>query len=215
MDPLLRNATLSLDEKEEIARKLIRDALPGIKRPAIGFSGGKKSVVLLCLMRQECTLPLKVFYVRIGDEFENMTQFTIKLKKLWHLDLTVESWTDEASEADFRLCCRPPIAAALKFLVQKHAIDCLFLGNAFDDPRPINPADGIDIACVNPIFHFSDSDIRDYIKKHKIPCCSLYDEGYEKLDCKCCTLPPAAKSSEAATEEEALIKEKLRGLGYI
>ena len=216
MDKLMQWTELPLDEKAEISGKLIRDALSGAKRPAIGFSGGKKSVVLLHLVRQECALPFKVFCVRAEDEFENMARFTEKLKKLWHLDLAIAFSKNEPIATDSQLCCRPAVAAALSQLAQTHAIDCLFLGNAFEDPRPIQQPDGKEISCINPIFHFSDRDICDYIKKHKIPRCSLYDEGYEKLDCRRCTPAPAAGPSDAtATEDEKLIKERLKRLGYL
>lgn len=216
MDKLMQWTTLPLDEKAEISRKLIRDALSGAKRPAVGFSGGKKSVVLLHLVRQECALPFKVFCVRTEEEFETMVRFTEKLKKLWRLDLANAFSKNEHIAADSRLCCSPAIAASLSQLAQTHAIDCLFLGNAFEDPRRIQPPDGKGISCINPIFHFSNRDICDYIKKHNIPRCLLYAEGYEKLDCRRCTPAPAAGPSDAAvTEEEKLIKERLKRLGYL
>jgi phosphoadenosine phosphosulfate reductase len=215
MNPLMQGTLQPLGEKEEIARKLIRDALSGANKPAIGFSGGRKSVVLLHLVRQESALPLKVFCVRSGDEFESMARFTEKLKRLWRLDLEMTSFPNEHVEADSQLCCRPAVAAALNQLAQTQAIDCVFLGNAFEDPRRIQIMYGI--SCVNPIFHFSNRDICDYIKKYKLPRCSLYDEGYEKLDCRRCTPEPAAGPGDAtaAEEEEKLIKERLKRLGYL
>jgi 3'-phosphoadenosine 5'-phosphosulfate sulfotransferase (PAPS reductase)/FAD synthetase len=216
IDQLTQGAALPLNEKAELSRKLIRDALSGAKKPAIGFSGGKKSVVLLYLVRQECTIPLKVFYVRMVNEFENMARFTEKLKRLWQFNLDVESPTDGGVTADPQLCCRPPVTAGLRKLVETHAIDCLFLGNAFEDPRQIKPPAESGISCINPIFDFTDREIHDYIKTCKIPRCSLYTGGYEKLDCRRCTPAPAVRAPDsAATEDEKLIKEKLKGLGYL
>jgi phosphoadenosine phosphosulfate reductase len=206
----------SLEKKVEAARDLIRRALPGAKNPAVGFSGGKKSVVLLHMIRQESTLPLKVFYVRPADEIKNMGWFTEKLKKLWRFDLTIELAGDNEAAADLQLCCRPPIAAALGQLVQTNAIDCLFLGNAGEDPRQIKLQNDCGITSINPILDFSEKDIRKYIKEYKVPHCSLYDEGYGKLDCRRCTQVPTAKPLDVnAVEEETLIKEKLKRLGYL
>jgi phosphoadenosine phosphosulfate reductase len=206
----------SWEKKAEAARNLIRRALPGAKKPAIGFSGGKKSVVLLHMIRQEFTLPLKVIYVRPAEEIKNMGWFTEKLKKLWHLDLTIELARDNEAAADLQLCCRPPIAAALGQLVQTNAIDCLFLGNSAEDPRQIKLQNDCEITYINPIFDLSDKDIHKYIKEYKVPHCSLYDEGYGKLDCRRCTQIPAAKPLDInAVEEETLIKEKLKQLGYL
>jgi 3'-phosphoadenosine 5'-phosphosulfate sulfotransferase (PAPS reductase)/FAD synthetase len=216
MDLLKQRTILPLDEKEKVSKRLIRDALSCIKRPAIGFSGGKKSVMLLYLVKQECNLPLKVLFVRINGEFENMVWFVEKLKRLWHFDLIVESSTGNGPAVDPQFCCRPAIAAGLNRSVQANAIDCLLLGNTFEDPRRIKLPEGMEMSCVNPILHFSDKDIRDYIHKHKIPRCSLYDDGYEKIDCRRCTSPPATRLSDPdADENEAVIKERLKRLGYL
>lgn len=216
MDPLMERIVLSLDEKVEVSAALIREACGEAKRPAIGFSGGKKSVALLSQFRSACALPLKVFLVRTPAEFESRTRFAEKLKKLWRLDLIVASVPDEEASADPQTCCRPQIARALARLAEAHAIDLLMLGNSFEDPRPVELPEGSCLSCVNPILHFGDGDIRDYMEKHRLPHCSLYDEGYTKLDCRRCTAEPQTRDPRAAvTEEERLIREKMKRLGYL
>ena len=39
---------------------------------------------------------------------------------------------------------------------------------------------------VNPIIDWSESDVWTYIREHKLPYCSLYDEGWSRLGCILC-----------------------------
>ena len=41
---------------------------------------------------------------------------------------------------------------------------------------------------VNPIIEWSTQDIWDYIRRYRLPYCSLYDEGYKRIGCIMCPL---------------------------
>lgn len=41
---------------------------------------------------------------------------------------------------------------------------------------------------VNPIIEWEDRDVWDFIREYKIPYCSLYDEGFERLGCIGCPM---------------------------
>lgn len=41
---------------------------------------------------------------------------------------------------------------------------------------------------LNPIIDWEDSDVWDFIHKYKIPYCSLYDEGFQRLGCIGCPM---------------------------
>ncbi len=41
---------------------------------------------------------------------------------------------------------------------------------------------------MNPIIDWSDADVWEFIRKHNIPYCKLYDEGFERLGCIACPL---------------------------
>jgi len=41
---------------------------------------------------------------------------------------------------------------------------------------------------LNPIIHWSDEDVWNYIKSRNLPYCSLYDEGYKRLGCIGCPM---------------------------
>lgn len=50
---------------------------------------------------------------------------------------------------------------------------------------------------VNPIIDWEDSDVWEFIRKYKIPYCSLYDEGFHRLGCIGC---PLAKQNSRERE---------------
>lgn len=47
-----------------------------------------------------------------------------------------------------------------------------------------------------PIVYWSDEDVWELIKAHKVPYCSLYDEGWTRLGCVGCPLSPGSQAKE-------------------
>ena len=47
---------------------------------------------------------------------------------------------------------------------------------------------------VNPIIDWSGADVWSFIRQHKIPYCSLYDEGFKRLGCVMCPMNRRRKS---------------------
>lgn len=58
---------------------------------------------------------------------------------------------------------------------------------------------------INPIIDWDDADVWTYIKREKIPYCSLYDEGFRRLGCIGC---PMARPAERAVEFQRWPKYK-------
>ena len=46
---------------------------------------------------------------------------------------------------------------------------------------------------LNPIIDWTDADVWEFIKKHEIPYCKLYDEGFKRIGCIGCPLSSNAK----------------------
>ena len=47
---------------------------------------------------------------------------------------------------------------------------------------------GKDKIILNPIIHWSDRDVWQFIKSKNIPYCKLYDEGYKRIGCILCPM---------------------------
>lgn len=79
-----------LDYKIEQARAVITQAFAVAKNPAIAFSAGKDSTVLLHLIRQTCpeqAAQMPVIYGNTGVEYPECVQFARQLAKDWSLNL--------------------------------------------------------------------------------------------------------------------------------
>ena len=72
-------------------------------------------------------------------------------------------------------------------------------GQLFDNERPVNIycVSGKDKVVISPIFEWTDNDVWEFIHKHKLPYCDLYDKGFHRIGCLFC---PMALSREKARE---------------
>lgn len=72
-------------------------------------------------------------------------------------------------------------------------------GQLFDNERPVNIycVSGKDKVVISPIFDWIDSDVWEFIHKHNLPYCDLYDKGFHRIGCLFC---PMASPKEKARE---------------
>lgn len=212
---------LTLVEKERIARDIVKDSVINAKNPFVCFSGGKKSTVLLHLIKQSYEGELNVLHIDTTVEFDNIYLYIEKMRKLWQFNLVRERRSDiEAIRIaeNKEECCKKLIMEPLKNTIEKYKIDCLFVGITCHEKEgeKFVPVEDDDYS-VHPILHFTEVDIWDYIRKYNLPYCSLYDQGYRKLDCEPCTkiVSEGNERSYSDIQEEEMIKDRLRRLGYL
>jgi len=100
-----RLISLSLDEKVEQSKKIIREALErfGPEKMAIAWTGGKDSTTLTWLFREVCKetgarMPVCMF-IDEGDVFDEIWDIVNKLKKEWNLDVRIAKNTDVSDKA--------------------------------------------------------------------------------------------------------------------
>ena len=55
-----------------------------------------------------------------------------------------------------------------------------------------------DIIKINPLVDWTYDDIREYVKKHKLPYNRLFEKGYKSIGCSCCTRPIKSGEDERA-----------------
>ena len=88
-----KESLLSLMAKERIAKAVIEDALTSYVRPAILWSGGKDSTVVLHLVKEvTAKLGLKlppVLFVDHGDHFPETMQLISEVSKKWVFNVVV------------------------------------------------------------------------------------------------------------------------------
>jgi phosphoadenosine phosphosulfate reductase len=210
--------------KTQQAKEIVKDTFSRAKVPFVEFTGGNDSLVVLHLVKELRHKPVSVLFIDTTAHFQELYWYIEKMRKLWGFHLIQEK-NDEALKtiriAEDRVrCCSELKTKALENSIKKFGIDYLFTGLRREEQGERESKDYF-LGCgqhvkVNPVVHFTDKDIWDYIKEHNLPYCSLYDKGYRNIDCIQCTLPPRERLNESMEEkkDKKEVTEKLRRLGY-
>lgn len=204
-------AGLPLADKEKISAELVARHLARAKTPVVCFSGGKKSTALLHLVMGIAAGPVTMLRVDTGCDFGEVDWYCKKASRLWGVEL-VEARPDAAGDAGPE-CCARLILEPLKKAMAGLGAGPVFLGMTHDSrSRLTRGVAGDGAGFIYPLFHFTEEDVKAYVKKYGLSACSLYGQGYENVDCRPCT-PKAEKAADSA--DEAKVREKLRKLGYL
>jgi len=213
---------VSFEQKESRTKETIKNILIRAKNPCICFSGGKKSIVLLHLIKSVTKIPIPVIFIDTTVHFENTCSFIEKIQKLWRFKLlmgTPHVQSDNIAQ-HIDICCNSLIIAPLYEIIQKNKFDYVFIGSVLAEDRikqlfDIHP-DNKSCISVSPTEQFRSKEIWQYIHVYNLPYCSLYDNGYMKIDCKPCSfVDKNRQKSKHIPEDEELIQNKLKKLGYL
>lgn len=213
---------ISFEQKECHAKETIKKVYSHAKNPCIFFSGGKKSVVLLHLIKSVINGPITVIFIDNVGQYDSVKQYIIKMKKLWKFSLFIEDAHLEKLKKnhDPVHCYAIIMMAPLKKAIQTNKNDCVILGSTAEDRDHYCFSDlsntDITISCSYPLINFTSKDIWEYIKKNNLPYCRLYDEGLIKIDCEPCNIKQKNEShGDNKLQDEKIIREKLKKLGYL
>ena len=209
---------LPLEEKEKISLEMISGSISEANNQYALFSGGKRSLVLLHLMKRLGLGRLNVLHVETAAEFDNIINYIDKMRRLWGFNLiNIKANNISINIAENRQeCCKQFILNPLRKAIADHKIDCIYTGAAYNDDRiGWSMLEKNEVRLAKPISHFLDEDIWQYINKYNLPYCSLYREGYLNLDCEPCSRLVKDENVRAENKDEARIKESLRRLGYL
>jgi len=133
---------LAILESEAIY--LLREAAAAFHRPALLFSGGKDSTVLLHLARKAfypSKIPLQLIHIDTGHNFEEVIVFRDSLAQRLNLELkigSVESTIAKglAKEAASQIKSRNAIqSVTLMELIREYSFDCLIGGARRDEEK--------------------------------------------------------------------------------
>lgn len=127
-----------LAELENKSIYIIREAYKQFKNPALLWSIGKDSTVLLWLCRKAFPfgkIPFPVIHIDTGYKFKEIYEFRDKYAKEWELDLAIAENKDaeEKPEGDHFKCCNTRKTDALKNILKEKKYDALLLGIRRDE----------------------------------------------------------------------------------
>jgi phosphoadenosine phosphosulfate reductase len=171
-------------------------------------------------------VPIPVLNIDTSVKFKEIYEFRDKLAAEWALDLRIER-NDEAIKEiaiaeNKEECCLRLKAEVIARAITKYGWEALITGLRWDeqpDRAQIEyfvPYDTPPHIRVQPILHFTEMDIWQYIKNNQVPYCSLYKKGYRSLGCEPCTrLGQAGRNERAGRDQnKEEIMKRLRAMGY-
>jgi 3'-phosphoadenosine 5'-phosphosulfate sulfotransferase (PAPS reductase)/FAD synthetase len=144
------------------------------------------------------------------------------MRKIWKFNLTTIKREEPGEEGykNEKCICEAWKIQTLPGIFTTNSFDCIFLGNTSDSDNFLLDEfrlyhDFISLI-VTPLDSFTTEDIWGYIRKYNIPYCSLYNKGYQKIGCtSCSTIDDSARKNSHKQDDENIMKEKLKKLGYI
>ncbi len=221
-----RNAFQPLEKKVQMSIGVIDEAVKkyGKEHIAVAWSGGKDSTTLLSLVRTayQGEVPFQVVTVDAHEMAKEVYEFRDRLLKEWNFSPIIVKGAHEERDADADKAGDRSFLTteALNKYAKEHGIKALLTGIRWDEhpsrseAKYFSEAEGL--TAVNPLLHFMEKDIWNYIKGNNVPYCALYDRGYRSLGCA----PGAAAQIDAGPErgdkaaDREKIIENLRELGY-
>ena len=193
---------------------------------ALTWTGGKDSTTLLHLVKNAYngTIPFRVFNIDTSVKFKEIYEFRDRLSKEWNINLIILRHPNPQevikTAKDHAECCFLLKTQVLEKGVKEYSVKALLTAIRWDE-HPARAEEKYfsqreNHLRVNPILHFMERDIWEYIKKNDVPYCELYKKGYRSLGCEPCTSIMSESGPErggrALDKEE--IMERLRELGY-
>ncbi|MGO9614135.1 MAG: phosphoadenosine phosphosulfate reductase family protein [Dissulfurispiraceae bacterium] len=193
---------------------------------ALTWTGGKDSTTLLSLVRtiHNGEIPFRVFNIDTSVKFKEIYDFRDRLSKEWNMNLVILKHPNPqeviSNAKDSAECCYVLKAKVLDDAIKQYGVKSLMTAIRWDehvaraDEKYFSERE--DHVRVNPILHFMEKDIWNYIRSNNIPYCELYDRGYRSLGCAPCTAINTGTGPERggrAPDKEKIMKN-LRELGY-
>jgi phosphoadenosine phosphosulfate reductase len=187
---------------------------------AVAWTGGKDSTTVLALVRTAYNgeIPFRVVSVDTHRMPQEVYDFRDRLSGEWNLSPIVLKAAG-ANKAGDPVAGAFPKTDAVEEAMKGQGIKALLTGIRWDENPSRSEAKyfltGEGLAEVNPLLHFMEKDVWNYIRGNGIPYCGLYDKGYRSLGCALGTAAQVAaqERGDKAADREKII-ENLKELGY-
>lgn len=218
----IRLAFQPLEVKIEKTKEIILEAerFYGREKIALLWTGGKDSTVLLHLIKSmyKENIPFMIITVDTAVIFNEVYDFIKRLQDEWGLEIITLKNEDAKSVIESNKgreeCCYLLRTKVLEDGIKKYGVRALMTAIRWDEQSSYTDekyfSEEGDHVKVNPVLHFMEKDIWEYIKTNNVPYCELYDKGYRSIGCIPCTETPEDKGKE---DKEEII-ERLKSLGY-
>ena len=217
--------------KIQSSLKILQAALKKFdKKIAVAWTGGKDSTVLLHMIREvnKGKVSIPVMFIDTGLHFEETLSFVKRLEKEWKLKVvrvtdkhTIREYRKTKSRLKKKELARMIKIRAIKKAVKLHKWKALIVGIRWDEHQA--RASEVYFSArknhmrIHPILHFTEQDIWEYIRAHKLPYNPLYDKGYRSIGEKDFTKPvkdPKMGERTGREKDKEKIMARLRALGY-
>ncbi len=199
---------VTLIDKIEHSKKLIKEAIEKYARIAVAVSWGKDSMVLLHLVKQiDPNIP--VFTVLTPFKPKETLEFKDRIVREWNLNIKeyrskerpiLGLWKTDPDE-----CCRifkvEPTRVAVKDLDAWFSGLRKTEGRTRQDYKEVEVRDcrgDSNLVKINPILEWTELDIWRYSALYNVPQNPLYKKGYRSLGCEPCTIIVDDSESERA-----------------
>lgn len=196
----------------------------------VAWTGGKDSTVVLfiwkAILDHHGLGPVRAINLDTGCKFQEILDFRDRLAALWDVDLHIAKPTVELKKypvaEDPLTCCRDLKVEPLKSAVRATGATHLLSGIRADEHPDragravIENREDPPHTLINPILHFTETDIWASHALYNIPHCELYDQGYRSLGCRPCTSKPDETSTERSGRDQSkeAVITNLTSLGY-
>ena len=171
----------------------------------VAFSGGKDSLVIYWLTKIAC-VKADYHYHFTGVDPPELVKF---VRGFDDVQIDLPRWTmwqllrkkTMPPTSQFRYCC-----GYLKEYGGRGRVKIVGVRREESAKRKDRQVVQLDRATINPIYHWSEADVWEFLNCNIMDYCQLYDEGYNRLGCVGCPLA-SLKQREKDFERYPLYKK--------
>ena len=190
-----------MESKEDLSKQIIKQAIDNADNITALYLGDKAGLVLLHMLKINGGGRIAVPVINFqflplpGERF----RFMDKLRRMWSIDFEVERFSEKQGGGRYT---EEEIAAEIDTVLSRMGARNVISSNTDFFEGGVCKYEGNGYTEFRPLCGFSEEDISEYIKNHRLPMCSL-------------DLDSIAVSGYLVSAQDKEVANKLRQLGYL